>query len=282
MTGATVDRATVDQAAAGRPEVLTLRNLTTGHGGLAAVRGVDLEVRAGQVVTLLGPNGAGKTTILETIAGFLPVMSGEVRVVGAAPSVRRPHAGARRGLAYVPETRGLFRSLTVRQNLVLAARRGHADADSVYGYLPELRRLEQRDAGLLSGGEQQMLAIGRALLTRPRLLMIDELSMGLAPVIVERLLAVIRQVADELGVGILLVEQHVRMALAIADVAYVITHGQVIAHGTAAEVAAQAETIEASYLGDVSDIDPGQQVNTILDAAVDREPGLPDGPGRVI
>ncbi len=164
MTGATADRATVDQAAAGRPEVLTLRNLTAGHGGLAAVRGVDLEVRAGQVVTLLGPNGAGKTTILETIAGFLPVMSGEVRVVGAAPSVRRPHAGARRGLAYVPETRGLFRSLTVRQNLVLAARRGHADADSVYGYLPELRRLEQRDAGLLSGGEQQMLAIGRALL----------------------------------------------------------------------------------------------------------------------
>jgi branched-chain amino acid transport system ATP-binding protein len=282
VTGATVDRATVDQAEAGRAEVLTLCKLTAGHGGLAAVRGVDLEVRAGQVVTLLVPNGAGKTTILETIAGFLPVMSGEVRVVGAAPSVRRPHAGARRGLAYVPETRGLFRSLTVRQNLVLAARRGHADVDSVYGYLPELRRLEQRDAGLLSGGEQQMLAIGRALLTKPRLLMIDELSMGLAPVIVERLLAVIRQIADELGVGILLVEQHVRMALAIADVAYVITHGQVIAHGTAAEVAAQAETIEASYLGDVCDIDPGQQVNTILNAAVDREPGLPGSPGRVI
>ena len=280
MTRATADQA---QAQADQPEVLRLRKLTAGHGGLPAVRGVDLELRAGQVVTLLGPNGAGKTTILETIAGFLPVMSGEVRVVGAAPSVRRPHAGARRGLAYVPETRGLFRSLTVRQNLVLGARRSHADVDAVFSYLPELRRLEQRDAGLLSGGEQQMLAIGRALLTKPRLLMIDELSMGLAPVIVERLLTVIRQVADELGVGILLVEQHVRMALGIADVAYVITHGQVIAHGTAAEVAAQAETIEASYLGDIADVDPGPQVNTLLNAAVDREPRLPNGgPGRVI
>ena len=219
--------------APGQAEVLRLRKLTAGHGGLAAVRAVDLELQAGQVVALLGPNGAGKTTILETVAGFLPIMSGEVRVVGAAPNVRRPHAGARRGLAYVPETRGLFRSLTVRQNLVLAARRSHADVDSVFDYLPELRRLEQRDAGLLSGGEQQMLAIGRALLTKPRLLMIDELSMGLAPVIVERLLAVIRLAADELGVGILLVEQHVRLALGIADIAYVITHGQVIAHGTA-------------------------------------------------
>ena len=282
MTGATADRATVDQAAAGRPQVLTLRNLTAGHGGLAAVRGVDLEVRA-------GPGGdaarAERRRQDHDSGNDRRLPAGHVgRGPGGrgGPGVRRPHAGARRGLAYVPETRGLFRSLTVRQNLVLAARRGHADADSVYGYLPELRRLEQRDAGLLSGGEQQMLAIGRALLTKPRLLMIDELSMGLAPVIVERLLAVIRQVADELGVGILLVEQHVRMALAIADVAYVITHGQVIAHGTAAEVAAQAETIEASYLGDVSDIDPGQQVNTILNAAVDREPGLPDGPGRVI
>ncbi|MFE4256975.1 ABC transporter ATP-binding protein [Streptomyces sp. NPDC056910] len=233
--------------------VLSVRNLNAGHGGLAVVRDVDLSVARGQVVALLGPNGAGKTTILQTIAGLLPAISGEILVVGRSPSVRRPHIIARHGLAYVPDSRCLFRSLTVRQNLALAARRSRSDIDSVFQYMPELGRLAKRDAGLLSGGEQQMLAIGRALLTRPTLLMIDELSMGLAPVIVERLLAMVRTVADDLGLSVLFVEQHVRMALGVADSAYVISHGRLITHGSAADVNDQIEAIEASYLGDVSD-----------------------------
>ncbi len=232
--------------------VLRVQGLHAGHGGLVAVRDVDVSVGQGQVVALLGPNGAGKTTILDTIAGVLPAISGDIVVVGRPPSVRRPHLAARRGLAYVPDSRCLFRSLTVRQNLVLGARRSRADVDTVFEYLPELGALTRRDAGLLSGGEQQMLAIGRALLTKPRLLMIDELSMGLAPVIVERLLGVVRRVADELELSVLLVEQHVSMALGIADHAYVISHGRLTTHGTANEVAEQIEAIEASYLGDAS------------------------------
>ena len=230
--------------------VLQVRGLHAGHGGLAVVRDIDLSIRRGQVVALLGPNGAGKTTILQTIAGLLPAISGEITVVGQSPSVRRPYLAARHGLAYVPDSRCLFRSLTVRQNLVLAARRSRSDVDSVFEYLPALKPLSKRDAGLLSGGEQQMLAIGRGLLTKPSLLMIDELSMGLAPVIVDRLLAVVRSAANELDLSVLLVEQHVRLALGIADSAYVISHGRLTTHGSADDVTEQIEAIEASYLGD--------------------------------
>jgi branched-chain amino acid transport system ATP-binding protein len=215
------------------------------------VRDIDLSVGRGQIVALLGPNGAGKTTILRTIAGMLPPIAGEILVVGRRPSVRRPHLAARYGLAYVPDSRGLFPSLTVRQNLVLSARRSRTDVDTAFAYLPELEPLSGRNAGLLSGGEQQMLAIARALLTQPTLLMIDELSMGLAPVIVERLLAVVRRVSQDLGLSVVLVEQHVRMALGIADSAYVISHGRMTTHGSAADVHDQIEAIEASYLGDV-------------------------------
>jgi branched-chain amino acid transport system ATP-binding protein len=231
-------------------DVLAVRGLHAGHGGLVVVRDVDLSVARGEVVALLGPNGAGKTTILRTIAGLLPPVAGEVLLAGRPPSTRRPHLAARRGLAYVPDSRCLFGSLSVRQNLVLGARRSGSDVDSVFEYLPELRPLSGRQAALLSGGEQQMLAIGRALLTRPSLLMIDELSMGLAPVIVERLLAVVRAVADELRFSVLIVEQHVRLALGIADSAYVISHGELTTHGSAADVSEQIEAIEASYLGD--------------------------------
>jgi branched-chain amino acid transport system ATP-binding protein len=227
--------------------VLSITGLHAGHGGLAVVRDVDLRIGAGEIVALLGPNGAGKTTVLKTIAGLLPVIQGDIEVLGRPPSIRRPHLAPRRGLAYVPDDRCLFRSLTTRQNLVLAARR--TDVDMVFEYLPELRNLIDRQAGLLSGGEQQMLAIARALLMKPKLLMIDELSMGLAPVIVERLLAVVRKVSGELGISVLIVEQHVRMALDIADRAYVLSHGSLTARGTAAELDDQIEAIEASYLG---------------------------------
>jgi branched-chain amino acid transport system ATP-binding protein len=227
--------------------VLSIIGLHAGWGGLAVVRDVDMHIGPGEIVALLGPNGAGKTTVLKTIAGLLPVIKGEILVLGRAPSVRRPHMAPRRGLAYVPDDRSLFRSLTTRQNLVLAARRD--DVSAVYDYLPELRDLSDRQAGLLSGGEQQMLAIGRALLMKPRLLMIDELSMGLAPMIVERLLSIVRDVSRNLGISVLIVEQHVRMALEMADRAYVLNHGQLTAYGTAYDLDEQIDAIEASYLG---------------------------------
>jgi len=233
-----------------RATVLAVQALHAGHAGLSVVRDVDLHVRAGEVVALLGPNGAGKTTILQTIAGLLPLISGRIAVVSAAPNVRRPHLAARRGLAFVPDNRSLFRALTAEQNLALAARRAKTQVASVYQYLPELEELAGRPAGLLSGGEQQMLAIGRALLMNPKLLMIDELSMGLAPLVVERLLNVVRTAVDDRGIGVLLVEQHVSMALAVADSAYVISHGTLTAQGTAEHVRAQAGAIEASYLGE--------------------------------
>jgi branched-chain amino acid transport system ATP-binding protein len=228
-------------------DLLSITGLYAGWGGLAVVRDVDMRIGPGEIVALLGPNGAGKTTVLKTVAGLLPVIKGEIQVLGRAPSVRRPHTAPRRGLAYVPDDRCLFRSLTTRQNLALAARRGEISA--VYEYLPELRGLIDRQAGLLSGGEQQMLAIARALLMRPRLLMIDELSMGLAPVIVTRLLDVVHDVSRSLGISVLIVEQHVRMALDIADRAYVLNHGRLTAYGTAAELDEQIDAIEAGYLG---------------------------------
>jgi branched-chain amino acid transport system ATP-binding protein len=229
--------------------VLTLRGVQAGYGSTTVVRNLDLQARAGEITALIGPNGAGKTTVLDTIAGIQPRIGGYVTVLGGEPSTRRPHLTARRGLAYVPDDRCLFRVLTVRQNLRLAARRGQLPIEPVLQYFPELAPLMDRDAGLLSGGEQQMLVIARALLTRPSLLMIDELSMGLAPIIVSRLLGLIRQLVDDLGLAVLLVEQHVQMALDVADYAYVLNHGDLVAQGAAADLGEQIQQIEASYLG---------------------------------
>jgi branched-chain amino acid transport system ATP-binding protein len=233
------------------PDVLVLTDLSAGYSGAPVVWDLNLRVAEGELVALLGPNGAGKTTTLLTISGLLAPIGGGVEVLGQPAIVRRPHQNARRGLAHVPEDRSLFFGLTVRENLQLGgAKGGRADLDTVLGYFPALEDLLPRKAGLLSGGEQQMLTLGRALASRPRLLLVDEMSLGLAPVIVEGMLPVLRQIAHDIGTAIVLVEQHIHMALTVADRAYVLSHGRLAVEGTRAELVDRRDLLEASYLGE--------------------------------
>jgi len=232
--------------------VLALRGLHAGYGGVPVVRGLDFTVAAGEVVALLGPNGAGKTTILSTISGLLPGIAGEVEIMGRPTDSQHPFRVARRGVAHVPEDRSLFFSLTVMENLQVVGgirrRDRHRAYERVFDLFPGLRPLQARKAGLLSGGEQQMLAMARAVITEPDLLLVDEMSLGLAPVAVEKMLPVVRRVADE-GAAVVIVEQHIHLALELADRAVVIANGRVVVEGQASALRHDLSRIREGYFG---------------------------------
>ncbi len=199
------------------------------------------------MVAMLGANGSGKTTTLLAISGFVEPLEGHVRVMGR-PVTARPYEVARRGLAQVPEDRGVFRGLTVRENLQLGPG-GKDRFERAFALFPELAALQRRNAGVLSGGEQQMLALARALAARPILLLVDEMSLGLAPLVVDRCFTVLRDVAREDGVAVLFVEQHLHLALHAADRAYVLRHGEVVMQGPARDLLAESSALEAGYFG---------------------------------
>jgi branched-chain amino acid transport system ATP-binding protein len=232
--------------------LLQATGLRAGYGATDVLHGVDLAVAEGGITALLGANGAGKTTLLRAISGMVRT-GGEIRLAGERIDGSRTEDIARRGVAHVPDGRGTFRELTVEENLRLGAytrpaREARAGFGHVLAYFPKLRERLRQQAGTLSGGEQQMLAIARALLLRPRLLLLDEPSFGLAPLIVREIFGIMRQVRDREGVGILLVEQNATLALDIADHACLLETGRVVMAGPAAALRAD-EAIRRSYLG---------------------------------
>jgi ABC-type branched-subunit amino acid transport system ATPase component len=222
--------------------ILSATGVTASYGSVPALRDLTLHVNAGEVVVLLGPNGAGKTTSVRALTGVLPVTAGTVTWKGQ-PFTGPLHKRVLQGLGYVPEERSLISKLTVAENLRL----GRGTPALALEMFPELQPLQSRKAGLISGGEQRMLLLGRALAASPGLLIADEMSLGLAPIIVRRLLAAIRGAADA-GAGVLLVEQHARQALAISDRAYVLRRGSVVWSGTAQEATSEVGHIEGLYL----------------------------------
>ena len=235
--------------------MLEVRALRVAYGGIAAVKGIDFEVGRGELVCLIGANGAGKTTTLKAIAGALAPAAGSVLLEGRDVTGMPAHALVRRGLALVPEGRGVFARLTVGENLRMGAYCRHdagiePDLERVYGLFPRLRERRRQVAGTLSGGEQQMLAIGRALMSRPRLLLLDEPSMGLAPIAAQAVFATIRGIAAD-GVTVLLVEQNARAALELARRAYVMESGAIVLSGAAGALLSDPKVREA-YLGEAA------------------------------
>ena len=235
--------------------LLEVRDLEVRYGKVAAVRGVSLRVERGRIATVIGPNGAGKTTLLAAVAGLLAPAAGAVLLDGRSVTGAPVEENAARGLALVPETRELFAGMSVEDNLVLGAfalpRAGRAERrallDEVYGVFPRLRDRRAQLAGTLSGGERQMLALGRALMGRPRLLLLDEPSLGLAPIVVREIFQVIVRLRAR-GVSIMLVEQNARAALEIADEGFVLETGEVTLAGAAAALARDPRVVE-TYLG---------------------------------
>ena len=233
--------------------LLTLRNIETYYGPVMAIRGVSLEVPDGAIVTLLGANGAGKTTVLKTICGAMDPQKGTVTFAGQDITARDPDRVARLGLGHVPEGREVFPFLNVEENLGVggfARPRADlsADMEMVYGYFPPLAERRKLPAGFLSGGQQQMLAIGRALMLRPKLMLLDEPSLGLAPRLVAEIAAIVERLNKEQGMAILLVEQNARMALDVANYGYVMEVGRVVMEDTC-ERLKNATDIQEFYLG---------------------------------
>jgi branched-chain amino acid transport system ATP-binding protein len=236
------------------PPILEVRDLRVRYGAIEALRGVSLAVGAGQVVALIGANGAGKSTTLRAISRMLPLAAGTVELEGEDVTRLASHQLVARGMAHAPEGRGIFLNLSVRENLELGAylRRDRAeivaDMDKGYALFPILAERRDQVAGTLSGGEQQMLAVVRALMSRPRLLLLDEPSLGLAPQVVEKIFAVLREV-NESGVALLLVEQNAHKALQLAHRAHVLETGQVVMSGTGRELL-QSPEVRKAYLGE--------------------------------
>ncbi len=234
--------------------LLDVRNLETWYGPIVAMQGVNLQVYEGQIVTVLGANGAGKTTLLNTLAGVVDPFKGEVLWQGERIDGQDADAVCRGGLVLVPEGRQVYPFLSVRENLAMGAynRRDAAgvaeDLQRVFGWFPRLLERERQHAGLLSGGEQQMLAIGRAYLSRPKLLMLDEPSLGLSPLLTKEIFAIIRRIREETGTAILVVEQNAAIALAHADEGYIMELGRIVAAGRCEELSRKADVREA-YLG---------------------------------
>ena len=236
--------------------MLEINGLRVTYGGINAVKGIDLTVRAGEMVTLIGANGAGKTTTLKALTGLIRPAAGSVRYNGAEMTGVALHRRIGMGIALVPEGRGIFPRLTVEENLDMGGYcrndmgAVHGDRDRVYALFPRLKERRRQTGGTLSGGEQQMLAIGRAMMSRPRLLLLDEPSMGLAPLMVQKIFETIRTIAAD-GVTILLVEQNAKLALEICQRGYVMESGEIILHDNAPNLLANPQ-VRRAYLGETS------------------------------
>jgi branched-chain amino acid transport system ATP-binding protein len=246
-----------DMASRGaRSPMLALRALEVRYGGIRAVRGVDLQVDPGECVCLIGANGAGKSSTLRAICGLVPVAGGDVVYLDQRINGTPTHRLSRQGLVMVPEGRGIFGQLTIQENLAMGAYARHddeavrQDTERVFTLFPRLAERRRQAAGTLSGGEQQMLAMGRAMMARPRLLLLDEPSMGLAPLMVDRIFEIVRRIAEE-GVTILLIEQNARLALEQSDRGYVMDSGQIILAGPSPALLHDPKVREA-YLGEVA------------------------------
>ena len=235
--------------------LLEVRDLHARYGNTRVLHGLNLDVAQGQVTALLGANGAGKTTTLRALCQLMVQTTGSISLDGVALNSRNTEQIARLGVGHVPDGRGTFMALTTEENLRLGAfsrssRAGLAeDMDKVYGYFPRLRERASQQAGTLSGGEQQMLAIGRALMGRPRLLLLDEPSFGLAPLVVKDIFAIMRRINQEEKVSILLVEQNAKLALDIADTAYLLETGRVVLQGSSADMRSN-DAVRRAYLGE--------------------------------
>ena len=254
----------INEAATDARTVLTVKNLESYYGPIMAIRGISMEVREGQIVTVLGANGAGKTTLLKTISGVMNPEKGEIWYDGRDIAGAEPDRVVRAGIVHVPEGREVFPLLTVEENLMMGAyvRSDHdgirADREMVYGYFPILAERRTQAAGTLSGGQQQMLAIGRGLMARPKLMLLDEPSLGLSPLLVKEIFTIIKRLNREQGVTMMLVEQNAKVALEVADYGYVMELGRLVMADDSRKLLASKD-IQEFYLGVQGETQRGQK-----------------------